>query len=278
MWLSQMIQNAAATVDRAHTADAARFNEREQRALLERAAVADPVEAEVALGVMGTDAEMPMTESQQSFMFYEPRPMWLPADEPFRVRLREVANATRAGVATRPSAAAPIASVSQGSPRRYAVLLIDAEYSGSNWADDVAAEKKAMSAVLKRANRDQLPVFEVTWPDEGFITDASLATLRRPENWVMVEKTTRNAFGGTNLREELRARGITDVVVMGLYQDQCVEATVNSAVAEGLRVHSSASLVQAFPWAEDPTFRGWDGAPDANIVGDIYDLPIFSED
>lgn len=49
-------------------------------------------------------------------------------------------------------------------------------------------------------------------------------------------KDAYSGFQGTNLAEELRKRGVTDVVVAGLATDYCVKATALDAMAEGFGV------------------------------------------
>lgn len=141
-------------------------------------------------------------------------------------------------------------------PRKVAVLLIDAEYHDSIWVpgsynDDLPSEKKAMADVLARANAAQAPVFEIVMPGL-YKTDSSLAALRG-DNWVGIEKCQEDAFDGTKLLAELRARGITDVVLLGTNQDACVLETAYSAQDAGLRVHTSPQLVQGNPASAFPT-------------------------
>jgi nicotinamidase/pyrazinamidase len=45
-----------------------------------------------------------------------------------------------------------------------------------------------------------------------------------------------SGFQGTDLAEQLRSRGVDEVVVVGLATDYCVKATALDAIAEGFRV------------------------------------------
>lgn len=53
---------------------------------------------------------------------------------------------------------------------------------------------------------------------------------------IVVIKTTDSALTGTNLRLVLRNLGITDVIVVGIFTDQCVSSTVRSLVDESFGV------------------------------------------
>jgi biuret amidohydrolase len=53
---------------------------------------------------------------------------------------------------------------------------------------------------------------------------------------ITVEKTTDSALTGTNLRLILRNMEITDVIVAGIFTDQCVSSTVRSLADESFGV------------------------------------------
>ena len=53
---------------------------------------------------------------------------------------------------------------------------------------------------------------------------------------ISVTKTTDSALTGTNLRLMLRNMGITDVIVTGIFTDQCVSSTVRSLADESFGV------------------------------------------
>jgi nicotinamidase-related amidase len=55
-------------------------------------------------------------------------------------------------------------------------------------------------------------------------------------NEIVVTKTTDSALTGTNLRLILRNMGIRNVVVTGIYTDQCVSSTVRSLADESFNV------------------------------------------
>ena len=54
-----------------------------------------------------------------------------------------------------------------------------------------------------------------------------------------------SGFQGTNLAEQLRARGVTDVAVAGLATDYCVKATALDALAAGFGVTVLANASRA---------------------------------
>ena len=49
----------------------------------------------------------------------------------------------------------------------------------------------------------------------------------------MIEKAAPNSFVGTGLEDELRSRGIEELVVAGMMSSMCVDATVRAAVDLG---------------------------------------------
>lgn len=53
---------------------------------------------------------------------------------------------------------------------------------------------------------------------------------------IVVTKTTDSALTGTNLRLMLRNMGITDVIVSGIFTDQCISSTVRSLADESFGV------------------------------------------
>ena len=53
---------------------------------------------------------------------------------------------------------------------------------------------------------------------------------------IVVTKTTDSALTGTNLRLMLHNIGITDVIVSGIFTDQCVSSTVRSLADESFGV------------------------------------------
>ena len=127
--------------------------------------------------------------------------------------------------------------------RRVAVLLIDADYSKpATFRDDLVAERKAMAEVLARANATNTPVFEITVPRQ-YRTSPELAALSST-NWVKIEKRSESGFVDTSLAAQLKARGITDVILMGTNEQQCVLATAGDALNYGLAIHTSPQIVQ----------------------------------
>jgi nicotinamidase-related amidase len=75
-----------------------------------------------------------------------------------------------------------------------------------------------------------------------------------------------NAFGDTNLFTELQRLGITDVVLMGQYLEQCVQTTALDAAFKGFRLHTSPEVLQSA--AGRPNFLGWEAIPTAQVVAD----------
>lgn len=69
------------------------------------------------------------------------------------------------------------------------------------------------------------------------LEEAQIVDKLAPEgDEITVEKTTDSALTGTNLRLILRNMDITDVIVAGIFTDQCVSSTVRSLADESFGV------------------------------------------
>ena len=110
-------------------------------------------------------------------------------------------------------------------------MLIDASYGGAAGAE-FEHQQGPMQEVLAAANARNIPVFEAVMPNR-YDTDPSLVAYRRSENWLRFEKGSADAFADTNIADELKARGITDIIVMGFHQAVCVRQTTESAIDAG---------------------------------------------
>ena len=67
--------------------------------------------------------------------------------------------------------------------------------------------------------------------------DSQIVPLLEPdENEITVIKTTDSALTGTNLRLILHNMGIVNVVVAGIFTDQCISSTVRSLADESFNV------------------------------------------
>lgn len=68
-------------------------------------------------------------------------------------------------------------------------------------------------------------------------SDSQIVDALRPEpDDIVVLKTTDSALTGTNLRLTLHNMGIRNVVVAGIFTDQCVSSTVRSLADESFNV------------------------------------------
>jgi hypothetical protein len=280
--LTRLLRVASASVDFPGEAQQSRFNDRERAQILD--SVGRASRDELSRAEKLTDPGQRMSGSRRGWRASAAAPMWCAADNGFRLQLKE-AIARRLGPAANsdrdPPAADSVSNVrappSDAAERRFAVLLIDAEYEDRVFrGEDISAEQQNMARVLAAANARGVPVFEVIWPG-AYETSPVLGRLRQAGNWIRVEKDDQDAFVGTDLADELAARGITDLIVMGLFQNHCVRSTALSADRLGYRLHSCAGVVQGGDRFSpgDPEFHGWDGIPRAQIVARVDDLPLL---
>lgn len=65
-------------------------------------------------------------------------------------------------------------------------------------------------------------------------------------------KTTTDSFHETGLLEDLRAAGVTSLVIAGMQSDHCIDATTRRAVREGFRVTLVSDAHSTFSFTEEP--------------------------
>ncbi|MFM8690034.1 MAG: cysteine hydrolase family protein [Candidatus Limnocylindrus sp.] len=65
-------------------------------------------------------------------------------------------------------------------------------------------------------------------------------------------KTTTDSFHETGLLEDLRAAGVTTLVIAGMQSDHCINATTRRAVREGFRVTLVSDTHSTFSFTEEP--------------------------
>jgi nicotinamidase-related amidase len=124
---------------------------------------------------------------------------------------------------------------------------------------EAAAEQAAAVLAAFRASGDPVLHLRHVW-------DADDATFMRPGtdgveihpavapsgDEPVLDKAEPNGFLGTPLDEELRTRGIDELVVAGMMSSMCVDATVRAAADKGFAV----TVVQDACAAPDLEFRG----------------------
>jgi len=65
-------------------------------------------------------------------------------------------------------------------------------------------------------------------------------------------KTTTDSFHETGLLEDLRATGVTDLVIAGMQSNYCIDATARRAVKEGFSVTLVSDAHSTFSFTEEP--------------------------
>jgi len=73
-------------------------------------------------------------------------------------------------------------------------------------------------------------------------------------------KTTTDSFHETGLLEDLRAAGVTDLVIAGMQSNYCIDATTRRAVSEGFNVTLVSDAHSTFSFSEVPAEQ---------MIGDI---------
>jgi nicotinamidase-related amidase len=65
-------------------------------------------------------------------------------------------------------------------------------------------------------------------------------------------KTTTDSFHETGLLQDLRAAGVTELVIAGMQSNYCIDATTRRAVQEGLNVTLVSDAHSTFSFTEEP--------------------------
>jgi nicotinamidase-related amidase len=125
-----------------------------------------------------------------------------------------------------------------------ALLIIDVQrglFVKSTPIYQADALLKNIGALVDRAHRAGAPVFYVQHSDQRALVKGSDGWQLHPdlhplETDCIVHKQHGSAFEDTGLGQELKARGITSVVVTGLVTHGCVRATCLDAKRLGYRV------------------------------------------
>lgn len=110
------------------------------------------------------------------------------------------------------------------------------------WARNVGVEVMfARIACHKEDGRDRSlsqkkPGFNYLLLPKNEIESQIIPILEPKNDEIVVTKTTDSALTGTNLRLILNNMGIKDVIVVGIFTDQCVSSTVRSLCDESFNV------------------------------------------
>ncbi|KAK4259788.1 hypothetical protein QN277_006083 [Acacia crassicarpa] len=141
-------------------------------------------------------------------------------------------------------------------PKSCALLVIDMQNSYTFTAEPILSN---LSTTIHLCRNASIPVIFTRhchkspadygmfaeWWDEHILLDGTEeaelmpALDRKPEDMV-VEKSTYGAFWNTQLEEKLVEMGIKEVIVTGVFTNQCCEMTAREAFVRGFRVFFSA--------------------------------------
>jgi nicotinamidase-related amidase len=173
-------------------------------------------------------------------------------------------------------------------PDHTAVLVIDVQvglFCGEPAAFEAEAVIARINEVTTKARKAGAPVIFIQHdgePNGDYLVPFTDGWKLPPDLEVqpgdqIIRKTTCDAFYGTSLESELRARGVTTLLLTGYATDFCVDSTLRNAASKdfGLIVvadaHTSADnpvlkadLVRQhhnWAWANSITRKGRDRAP-----------------
>jgi len=133
--------------------------------------------------------------------------------------------------------------------KRLAIVMVDAFKLPPLVVMNIDHELSNMGKVLAEAGNQSVPVFEILTADPNTPgvpaepTHPRLAHFRN-DYWQQIVKPSFDAFDGTNLLVQLRALGITEIILMGFNQSTCVRMTAESALLQGFQVYTSFDVMQ----------------------------------
>jgi nicotinamidase-related amidase len=171
-----------------------------------------------------------------------------------------------------------------------ALIIIDAQNTyreGVMQLENVELALANCVSILDRAREAGTPVFHIrhdAGPGTPYDTNAPIGQIAPPvaprAGEPVITKTYPSSFEKTNLDAELKARGITDLVICGFMTHVCVNSTARAAFNLGYRptVVANATATRSLPTADGrslPASEIHDAALAA--LGDIFAIVVPDE-
>ena len=124
-----------------------------------------------------------------------------------------------------------------------ALLIIDAQnemYDEANPIHQSEQMLKNLKSLIEKARAADVPVIYVQHNDAGLVEGTDFWQIHQsiaPEaDDLIIQKKTADSFHETPLLEELKNRGIQNLVLAGNQTEYCVDATTRSASHHGFNV------------------------------------------
>jgi nicotinamidase-related amidase len=148
-------------------------------------------------------------------------------------------------------------------PEHTAVLVIDVQaglFAGDSAAFEGEAVITRINETTAKARAAGAPVFFIQHdgePGSDYLAPFTEAWKLHPSLVVrpgdlVIRKTTCDAFYRTSLETELRARGVTTLVLTGYATDFCVDSTLRIAVSKDFRI---IVVADAHTTSENPVLK-----------------------
>jgi nicotinamidase-related amidase len=129
------------------------------------------------------------------------------------------------------------------SANKAAVVVVDVQaglFCTEKPPYEASAVVERINAITAKARAAKVPVFFVHHdgpPDKGWLVPFTAPWRLHPDlkaetGDITVRKTTGDAFYGTPLEHELRARGVDTVVLAGYATDFCIDCTLRNAASK----------------------------------------------
>jgi len=147
-------------------------------------------------------------------------------------------------------------------PERYAHLVVDVQRHfcdprtsehGTRQTDAVAREIARVTPIFREAGMKTYMVYFQKWSEPPEKAFGGFHRVQPAASDVLLGKITPSAFEYNDLAERLRNAGIDTLLVSGFQLNNCVNATVQSALREDFKVWALSDCIgNGIPCTEDP--------------------------
>ena len=132
----------------------------------------------------------------------------------------------------------------QGSEQiKQALLVIDVQQGLFERSIPIYKEEELLgniNSLIDKARQADVPVIFIQHSNEGSLKFGTDVWKLHPEiqplaDEIIIHKQQGNAFAGTNLQDELKQRGVEELLITGLVTHGCVKATSLGSLGKGYK-------------------------------------------
>jgi len=131
-------------------------------------------------------------------------------------------------------------------PLKMALLIVDPIRGMMELRRGTGQILPNVAALADAARERGIPVFYVTHVMRDGRDSEILAELRPGKGDIKVDKRDYSAFRGTRLEEMLKMKGVTTIVIAGIYSDLCVRYSSEDAIRLGFKVIVPLDCIKSY--------------------------------